>query len=44
MLELGIGAGALEVVCLGAHPDDIEYPLPGSDATCDACGYFDLVC
>ena len=24
MLELGIGAGALEVVCLGAHPDDIE--------------------
>ena len=22
----------------GAHPDDIEYPLPGSDASCDACG------
>ena len=22
----------------GAHPDDIEYPLPGSDASCDSCG------
>ena len=22
----------------GGHPDDIEYPLPGSDASCDACG------
>ena len=21
----------------GTHPDDIEYPLPGSDASCDAC-------
>lgn len=21
----------------GEHPDDIEYPLPGSDATCDSC-------
>ena len=21
----------------GAHPDDIEYPLPGSEASCDAC-------
>ena len=21
-----------------AHPDDIEYPLPGSDASCDGCG------
>lgn len=30
MLELGIGAGALEVVCLGAHPDDIEIGCGGT--------------
>ena len=30
MLELDIGAGALEVVCLGAHPDDIEIGCGGT--------------
>jgi len=30
VLELGIGAGALEVVCLGAHPDDIEIGCGGT--------------
>lgn len=30
MLELGVGAGALEVVCLGAHPDDIEIGCGGT--------------
>ncbi|ANH36547.1 GlcNAc-PI de-N-acetylase [Nocardioides dokdonensis FR1436] len=30
MLELSIGAGPLTVVCLGAHPDDIEIGCGGT--------------
>ena len=36
--ELGNESSDEEGWAGGVDPDEIEYPLPGSDATCDGCG------